>query len=146
LDAHVFQFHQVQSGGAVFGQRGWLVAPVACVVPTPLSGLGPFSGRLRPRLSCRSAVRRRRGCLVAGLVAGGPGAFAGRPIFAGRPFVRALGRLVWFCLRCRGAYRVWSAFVITCQISLTPRPVEAENGNGSTFSLRIDARPCHCSD
>ncbi len=144
LDAHVLQFHQVQSGGAVLGLRGWFVAPVPTVVAgaAPEGLLGPFGGGLRARLGCRSGILVRG----VGLVAGGPGDFAGRPIFAGRPFVRALGRLVLFFLRCCGIYRVWSVFVITCQISLTPRPVEAENGSGSTFSLRIDARPCHCSD
>jgi hypothetical protein len=69
-----------------------------------------------------------------------------RTLVAGRPFGRALDGLVLFFLRRSGDYRLWSVFDITCQISLTPRPVGAENGKGSTFSLRIRARPCFCSD
>ena len=37
-----------------------------------------------------------------------------------------------------------SVFDIACQISLTPRPVTAENGSGSTPSLRMAARPRSC--
>jgi hypothetical protein len=131
---------------AVFRLGGRFVAPVA-MVAAALHWFGAVACRLRPLLGRgRSAVQRRGVILFAGLVAGRPGGFTGRPIFAGRPFGRALGRLVLFCGRCGGTYRVWSVFVITCQISLTPRPVEAENGSGSTCSLRIPAKPCHCSD
>ncbi len=51
-----------------------------------------------------------------------------------------------FFLRWVGSYRGCSVVVIACQISLTPRPVRAENGSGSTPSLRMARKPCSSSD
>jgi len=62
----------------------------------------------------------------------------------GAPWRRAAFR--WVFLRWDVAYRVWSVFVIACQISLAPRPVAAENGSGSAPSWRMLRKPCSCSD
>ena len=71
---------------------------------------------------------------------GGGGGFVGRG--------RRGGGLLFggFFLRWDVAYRVWSVFVIACQISLAPRPVAAENGSGSAPSWRMLRKPCSCSD
>ena len=68
-----------------------------------------------------------------------------RPIgsaFPGGTLSRLLGgRLL---LR-RGVFYWWCVFEIACQISLTPRPVTAENGSGSAC-CRMAFIPCDCSD
>ena len=61
-------------------------------------------------------------------------------------FSRLFGGLFGFFLRLGVPYRGRSVFAIACQSSLTPRPPMAENGNGSTPSLRMARKPCSCSD
>src|SRR5579871_2050069 len=56
---------------------------------------------------------------------------------------RLLGGLFGLLLG-HGVHR-GTVFAIACQISLTPRPVRAENGSGSTPSWRMARSPCSCS-
>ena len=86
-----------------------------------------------------------------GFLYGGFGRTVSRALGGGGGFVgrgRHGGGLLFggFFLRWDVAYRVWSVFVIACQISLAPRPVAAENGSGSAPSWRMLRKPCSCSD
>src|SRR5262249_59364470 len=58
---------------------------------------------------------------------------------------RLFGGFIYVFLRWDSAYRIGIAFVIACQISLTPRPSRAENGSGSTPSWRMAFNPCSVS-
>ncbi len=107
----------------------------------PLRFLG---GRLVGRRSRDRPGRRGglfRGAVMVGRV--GPGRGSGRR--HGR-FVGGFFRFFRWFLRWDGPYRGWIVFAIACQISLTPRPVTAENGSGSTPSWRMARRPRSCSD
>jgi len=100
------------------------VALLAALVAGPAMGRGRrFGGR----------GRGRRG-------AGGSFGRFGR----GRLFVSRL--FGGFFLRRGVSYRGFIVFDIACQVSLTPRPVKAENGNGSTPSSRMARKPRSCSD
>ena len=60
---------------------------------------------------------------------------------AGRSLLRRCG-FQWWCVYVCSAG--WNVVVIACQISLTPRPVTAENGNGSAYCLMAFSPRC-CS-
>jgi len=152
LDAHVFQLDQVQRGGSVLDALGGLAALVAR--PAMYQGRRRFGRRGRGRIGGFSLGGGRRGrgfpLRALGTVAvrffsgrRGAGGFFGR-FGGGRLFLSRL--FGGFFLRRGVSYRGFSVFDIACQVSLTPRPVMAENGNGSAPSSRMARKPRSCSD
>jgi hypothetical protein len=91
----------------------------------------PFPGRsvIAPRMAVRPwRLVRLVGCRFPG---------GRRRRLLGNHFLRRC-----IVTRCTACY--WCVFVIACQISLTPRPVTAENGSGSAYCLMAFSPRC-CS-
>ena len=157
LDAHVLQFDQIERRGAILDALGSLLFAAG--------GTGVVRGRNNRYfggLHLGGGRRGRGGRSSRGL--GGALRLLGVRLLGGRGLLRLFnllrlgdrgsggfagvclfGGLFCFFLRRGGSYRR-GVFVIACQISLTPRPVTAENGNGSTPSWRMARKPRSCSD